>query len=154
MEKKRIRWAPSVYGRNLPILRPRAQSILNEVFHTEEVIPRWVGDPTSWRERKEVQEAEFVIEKVQEYSDGSRRDQVAVGAYTMESEYLGRYAMVMDAELLGICLSWGSGQKTVALDSHGQGAIRRAIQLYYEPPRSWIEERLAKCLTESARRLM
>lgn len=39
-----------------------------------------------------------------EYSDGSRPSEAAAGATTNcnQAEYLGRYATVMDAELLGI----------------------------------------------------
>lgn len=36
--ERRIRWAASVYGRNLPILKLIAQQILDPLFETEEVI--------------------------------------------------------------------------------------------------------------------
>lgn len=34
--KKRIRWAASVYGRRLPVLRERAQEILEEAYYTHD----------------------------------------------------------------------------------------------------------------------
>lgn len=48
----------------------------------------------------------------------------AAGANTVTAEYLGQYATVMDAEMLGITMSFEAGHVTVALDS--QGAITRA----------------------------
>lgn len=69
-------------------------------------------------------------------------------------EYLGKYVTVMDAELLqlGICLSWEKAHQIVALES--QGAISRVLQLYYEPARPWIGQRLQECLAKDSRRVM
>ena len=76
------------------------------------------------------------------------------GANTVGAEYRGNYAMVMDAEMLGIAMSLEQGHGTVALDS--QGAITRAvrIQLYTEPTRPWIEQRLQNALAAQPRKLM
>lgn len=58
--------------------------------------------------RKEVKVQEWPGEKEAlgvVYSDGSRIDGAAAGATTAEAKYLGRYATVMDAEMLGIALT-------------------------------------------------
>ena len=47
----------------------------------------------------------------------------AAGATTQEAEYLGRYATVMDTEMLAIALAFEAGQNRIALDSASQGAI-------------------------------
>ena len=68
----------------------------------------------------------------------------AAGATTQSAEYLGQYATVMDAEMLGIAISLETHRFAIALDS--QGAITRAMQLYTEPARSWIEPRMQEAL--------
>lgn len=112
------------------------QPILEELFDTEDVTLNWIDDPIPRENRKGVEEAGFDQEAVQEYSDRSRRDGAAAAANTTDAEYLaiGRYAVVMDAEILGLYLSWEKSHQTVALDS--QGAICCTIQLQYEPARS------------------
>lgn len=117
-----------VCARDLPILRPVAEELLAEVPDTEDIILQWPETPPIRSRRHEVVEKELALEEVQEFSDGSRRDGAAAAANRREATYFGKYATVMDAELLGICLCWEKGQKTVALDS--QGAIARAIQLF------------------------
>ena len=52
------------------------------------------------------------------------------------------------AELMGITMALEVGHTRIALDS--QGAIHRAVQLYIEPARSWIEQRLQKACTTDA----
>ena len=52
------------------------------------------------------------------------------------------HATIMDAELLGMAMALETGHHKIALDS--QGAIARAVQLYTEPARSWIEEKIVK----------
>ena len=73
--------------------------------------------PVPLRQRRVIEVVETDEEVVDEYSDGSRVRGVAAGANTTSSEYLGRYAMVMDAEMLGIAISLEQGHETVALDS-------------------------------------
>ena len=51
-----------------------------------------------------------------------------------------------------LCLSWGNAHQTVALDC--QGAICREIQLQYESARSWVEQRLQRCMTDLPRTIM
>lgn len=68
------------------MLRRIAQPILEKLFDTEDVVLNWIGDPKPRKtSRKEVEGTEFVLEEVQEYSDGSRRDGAAAGASTMEA---------------------------------------------------------------------
>ena len=88
-----------------------------------------------------MEEKGFDQEEVQGFSDGSRRGDAAASANRASAQYLGRYATVMDPELLGICLSWEEGHNVAALDS--QGAVARATQLFYDP-RSWIEQCLQR----------
>ena len=51
--------------------------------------------------------------------------------------FLGRYATVMDAEMLAIAMGWELG-KTVITDS--QAAIGRIQNLQTARPKGWIEE--------------
>ena len=92
---------------------------------------------------------DLVLEEIQEYSDGSRREGGAAGANRTHAGYLGRYATAIDTELLGICMSWESGHDTAALDS--QGAVSRATQLYHKPPKSWIEQRMQRCMLDRSK---
>ena len=41
-----------------------------------------------------------------EYSDGSRRDGVTAAATTKDTWYLGEFATIMDAEMLGVAMAW------------------------------------------------
>ena len=105
--------------------------------------------------RKEIRVQEWLGESEAlgvEYSDGSRIDGAAAGATTTEAEYLGRYATVMDAEMLGIALSLEAHNFTVALDS--QGAMTGVVQLYTESARSWIELSVQKAMSLSPACLM
>ena len=124
MKKRKIRWAASVYGRRFPVLRPIAQPILGELFDTVDVVLNWIDDLIPRASCKEVKEVGFSQQAVQEYSDRSRRNEAAAAVSITNAEYLGRYAIVMDTEILGICISWEKGHQVVALDS--QGAICRA----------------------------
>ena len=142
--KKKVRWAASVYGRYLPILKHRAQEILNDAYHTQNVRWRWMDSICLLAEREQVMIQEWRIESMPEYSDGSRVEDVAAGATTRMAEYLGHHAIVMDAEMLGISLALESNQRNIALDS--QAAIIRTTQLYIEPARSWIELRIQRAL--------
>ena len=54
------------------------------------------------------------------YTDGSRIERRTAAATITKAEYLGRYATVMDAEMLAIAMGWELGH-TVITDS--QAAI-------------------------------
>ena len=95
-------------------------------------------------DRAEVTVKEWCHENTQEYSDGSRLNGAAAAGTTRTAEYIGRYATVMGAELLGIRLALEAGHNSVALDS--QAVITRAESLYTEPSRSWIELRLQEAI--------
>lgn len=114
MNKKRIRWAASVYARHLPQLREIAQPILEEAFGTHSVEWQWMDEPVPMDQRLEIEEVEWCESKVDGYSDGSRVRGVVAGANSMEAEYLGQYATVMDAEMLGIAISLEAGHTTIA----------------------------------------
>ena len=70
------------------------------------------------------------------YTDGSRIEGRTAAATITRAEYLGRYAIVMDAEILAIAMGWELGD-TVITDS--QAAIGRIRNLQSERPRGWIE---------------
>ena len=150
MRNKRIRWAGSVYARHMPELRAIAEPILKEAIG-EEAEMRWMEGEK--RERKaEVQIRELVVEEVDEWTDGSRIEGRAAGGTREKGIYLGEWATVADAEAAGVMLAWESGNDVVGLDS--QGVIQRIHQLAWEKPRSWIEERLVKGMSERPRTLM
>lgn len=141
-KRKKIRWAASVYGRCLPILRDLAQDILNDTYDTHNIQWCWMDNPCPLVEREQVRVKEWRMEDTKEYSDGSRVENAAAGAMTRTAEYLGHHATVMDAEMLGITLILESNRRNIALDS--QAAITRTTQLYVEPARSWIELRIQR----------
>ena len=126
--KKRIRWAASVYGRHLPALRPIAEKILQKRYEGYNVQFKWMEQQLSMVERKPFTVQDLEIERVQEYSDGSRLEEAAAAATTKRAEYLGRHATVTDAEMLGVLIALEDGASCIALDS--QGAIQRLEQLY------------------------
>jgi len=149
MQNKRIRWAASVYARDIPELRTIAEPILVDIL----------GDDTEYRWMEGGKQGEIQIEvrelaeaEVEEWTDGSRREGRAAGATRSRGKYLGEWATVTDAEELGVLLAWEDGNTTVALDS--QGAIARIANLKYAHPRSWIEERLVGKMKEQPRVLM
>ena len=149
MENKRIRWAASVYARHLPELRAIAEPILKGVLE-EDTELRWMrGSDTVKSIGIEVKE--FNAQEVEEWSDGSRMDGGAAGATTKAGRYLGEWAMVADAEEMGVLLAWENSD-VVALDS--QGVIQRVCNLRYARPRSWIEEELVAKMQEHPRTLM
>jgi len=132
--RKRVRWAASVYSRHEPSLRPRAQKILEEELG-EEVDLRWMEGVTPGERQKQVK----ILEKTTErgelepelgrigYTDGSRMKGAAAGASAEGGLFLGTYATVMDAEMVGIAGAWEEGYEIVAVDS--QAAIRRCENL-------------------------
>ena len=143
--KRKVRWAASVYGRCLPILRNKAQEILDQAYDTHGVQWRWMTEALPLKDQREVRTQEWCSTETEEYTDGSRIEEAAAGATTRTAEYLGLHATVMDAEMLGISLALESHSTKIALDS--QAAITRAVQLF-EPARSWIELRIQKACRE------
>ena len=91
-------------------------------------------------ERKPFTIRDLELERVQEYSDGSRLEDAAAAAMTKRAEYLGMHSTVMDAEMLGVLIALEDGSSCIALDS--QGAVQRLVQLYTQPARLWIEAQL------------
>ena len=139
---KRVRWVASVYARNEPELRPRAERILREELGGEEDVTLiWIGD----RDRgAEAPRGEDRQPKGVGYTDGSRMGGQAAEATAESSIFLGSLATVMDAELLGIAGAWEEGYTEVKSDS--QAAIKRCQNLASgaQEVRSWIDERLVK----------
>jgi len=145
---KRIRWAASVYARNIPALREIAEPIIRE-WVEEDAELRWMGGRVMGERRIRVEALEEG--RVEEWSDGSRMENRAAAATTTRAEYLGEVATVADAEELGVSLAW-EDYDTVALDS--KGVIQRIQGLQDQQPRSWIEERLVRQMVERPRTLM
>ena len=127
MKRKRVRWAASVYHRGVTELKEVAENILSE--HLEE------DTGLRWPEgtKKKIQGLK-VLESVEEgvYTDGSRIHGRTAAATITTAEYLGRYATVMDAELLAVAMRWELGD-TVITDS--QAAIGRIANLQHEQAR-------------------
>ena len=117
MVVKKVRWAGSVYGRHIPVLRRRAEGILRE-YLDEEVDLAWMTGGTGCITGVTVEKSH----NGGEYSDGSRRDRHTAAATTKKGFYLGQVATVMDAEMLGVAMGWEQSKK-VATDS--QAAIGR-----------------------------
>ena len=139
---KRVRWAASVYARNEPELRPRAERILREELGGEEDVTLiWIGDKEGG---PEVQRGEGCQPKGTGYTDGSRINGQAAAATAEDSIFLGSLATVMDAELLGIAGAWEEGYTKVKSDS--QAAIKRCQNLAsgVQEIRSWIDERVVR----------
>ena len=84
------------------------------------------------------------------YSDGSRLEGHTVAATISQSEYLRKFATVMDAEMLGIALAW-KHHKTVAADS--QGAIERILELQHTQAKSWIEQEVIRAQGEEVKEI-
>jgi len=80
---------------------------------------------------------------------------VAAGATAEGGIFLGSFATVMDAEMVGIAGAgaWEEGYKTVASDS--QAAIARCVNLAagIQEPRSWIDEKAMKAAREAGTKL-
>ena len=144
--KKRVRWAASVYARNEPELRPRAERILREELGGEEdVVLTWmVGAERGAKRGGEKRPPE---ERVG-FTDGSRMGGQAAAATAEGSIFLGHLATVMDAEVLGIAGAWEEGYTVMKSDS--QAAIKRCQNLASgaQEARSWIDERVVEALNE------
>ena len=95
MKRKRIRWAASVYERGVQELKEVAEGILSSCLE-EGTILRWPEGSG-----KKIGQLE-VLEKGGVYTDGSRIDGQTAAATITQASFLGRYATVMDAEMLAI----------------------------------------------------
>jgi len=75
---------------------------------------------------------------------------MAAGASAEGGVFLGEFATVMDAEMVGIAGAWEEGYTTVATDS--QAAIKTCINLTtgVHTGRSWIEERIIEAAKKAA----
>jgi len=141
-----------------PSLRPRAQRILEEELGRE-VELRWMEGtkPGEGQGRVKIQEdLAGVLRKGERvgYTNGSRMEGVAARASAEGGLFLGSYATVMDAEMIGVARAWEEGYETVAVDS--QAAIRRCVNLIEGVQRggSWIDERVIKAVGEAERRMI
>ena len=142
--RKRVRWAASVYARNEPELRPRAERILREELGGEDdVILKWM-EGTEGGTRREREETGSLPGRRVGYTDGSRMEGVAAAATAESAIFLGTLATVMDAEVLGIAGAWEEGYTVVKSDS--QAAIKRCQNLVsgMQEARSWIDERVVR----------
>ena len=101
MRNKKIRWAASVYARNLPELRKIAEPILEEVLGDDTEL-KWMKGRAKSRAQVEVKE--LLETEVEEWTDGSRREGRAAGATRTKGKYLGEWATVADAEEMGVLL--------------------------------------------------
>ena len=147
MMRKRIRWAASVYGRHLPELREVAEPIVRE-WVKEDAELRWMEGT---RGTRKVQVRALDIERVEEWTDGSRMEGRAAAATRSTAKYLGTMSTIAGAEELGVSIAWETCD-VVALDS--KGVIEKILGPIHQQPRSWIEERLAKQMIERPRTLM
>ena len=127
----------SIFERGLEELRGVAGKILKSCL-SQDTIFRW---PKWSRERVAGLK---VLEGVTEggvYTDGSRIEGQTAAATITRAIFLGRYATVMDAEMLAIAMGWEIGA-TVITDS--QGAIGKIRKLQTEWPKGWIEETVVR----------
>jgi len=103
------------------------------------------------RGKREAQVRDLEIDKVEEWSDGSRVEGKAAAATRTTAKYLGTMSTIADAEAMGVPLTWETCD-VVALDS--RGVVERILGLIHQQPRSWIEEQLARQMIERPRTLM
>jgi len=133
MIRKRIRWAASVYGRNIPALREIAEPIIRD-YTEEDAELRWMGGCARGERRVRIEELDEG--KVEEWSDGSRMEDRAAAATTTRAEYLGGVATVADAEELGVSLAW-EDHDIVALDSKAVFGSGRPVRPSRRPMPVW-----------------
>ena len=119
-ERKKIRWAASVYGRHLPALRITAERILKTAYKGHNIKWQWLDEEVPLSQRGEVKVKEWDEASTQEYSDGSRVGGAAAAETTRDAYYLGSHGTVMDAEMLGINMAL-SRQDTPRLHSTVKG---------------------------------
>ena len=128
MKRKKIRWAVSAYKRGVEELRKVAGKILRSCLE-EDTILRLTKES-----REKIKKVEILERATEEgvYADRSRIEgQTAVATIT-QATFLGRYATVMDVEMLTIAMGWEIVD-TAITDS--QGTIGRIRNLQMECPR-------------------
>jgi len=54
---------------------------------------------------------ELALDEVEQYSDGSRLEEMTAGASAARGEYLESMATMADGEALGVTIAWEEGQK-------------------------------------------
>ena len=146
MRRMRIRWAASVSERGVKELKEVAEKILRSNWE-EDTILRWTEGV-----REKIQQVD-VLEDIPEggvYTDGSRIDGQTAAATITEATFLGRYATVMDAEMLAIAIGWEIGSKVI---TDSQGAIGRIQNIEMERPKEWIEERVVRAAREGGKKI-
>ena len=84
------------------------------------------------------------------WGDGNRLDGRTAAATITSGEYLGRYATVMDAEMLAVALGWELGD-TLITDS--QAAIGMIRNLKLEYPKRGNERRVTAAAKRGAKRI-
>ena len=104
MKRKRIRWAASIYGRAVEELRETAKHILAEHLE-EETTFRWPEGPKENIEQLEVRE-QYTEGGEGVFTDGRRLNGQTAAATITKATFLGRYATVMDSEMLAIAMGW------------------------------------------------
>ena len=141
MKRKRVRRAASKYARRVEELKEVPEHILTGCLE-EDTILRWPR-----RTKDKIQQLEVLAEVTESGvdTDGSRIDGQAGAATITKATFLGRYATVMDAEVLAIAMGWELGDKVI---TDSQAAIGRIQNLQLEPPKGWIEERVVRATTE------
>ena len=139
--RKKIRWAASVYNRRVEELRGIAEKILRYNL-VEDVTLRWMRGKIQDLQVLESEEAS----KGGVYTGGSRIDRRTAAATITTAEYLGRYATVMDAEMLAIATGREPGDTAI---TGGKGGIK---SFQTEQPRGWIEERVTAVARASGKK--
>lgn len=126
-EKKKIRWAASVYGRYLPSLKHIAAKILQERYADHNVHFNWMEEQIPRSDCKVFAIEEYDQDRVEEHSDGSKLEDAAAAAIATARQalYLGLHATVMDAEMAGVLLALRDGYLRIALDTCGSRWIVR-----------------------------
>jgi len=97
MQNERVRWATSVYGQHLPDLREVAEPILREWIEADSQL-RWMD---GCLENRAVRVEDLEMDRVEEWSDGSRMEGRAAGATRTAVMYLGTMTTIADAEAWG-----------------------------------------------------
>ena len=137
-------------------LKETAKHIL-EAYLEENTTLRWpegskekIGQLEVLEQYTEDGEGGEVQRRKKVFTDGSRLDGQTAAATITNATFLGRYATVMDAEMLAIAMGWELGD-TVITDS--QASIGRVQSLQLERPRGWIEERVVAAAREGEKKI-
>ena len=91
-----------MFRRHLTELRLITEKILQQRYEGHNVQFRWMEHQLNVAKRKPFIVRGLNLAVVEEYSDRSRLDGAAAAATTRRAEYLGMYATVTDAEMIGV----------------------------------------------------